>query len=46
MYVCDIMLSEEYYEDIINEKYEGVIAIDKPVPLGFNEAGYCLLKYE
>lgn len=37
--IGQIMLSESYYNDVINGKYENVKALDQPAPLEFTEEG-------
>nr|WP_298054235.1 lactate racemase domain-containing protein [uncultured Lachnoanaerobaculum sp.] len=48
LHIGEIMLSEEYYKDVLEGKYEGVIAKDSPKELEFDESGNLLtkIKYE
>lgn len=39
LHIGEIMLSEEYYEDVKNGKYPGVEALDEPEELVFDETG-------
>ena len=44
LHIGEIMLSEEYYNDVIAGKYKGVKAIDEPAELIFNAEGELLTK--
>lgn len=44
LHIGEIMLSEEYYRDVLSGKYKGVIAKDKPEDLIFGESGELLTK--
>ena len=39
LHVGQIMLSQAYYNDVQSGKYEGLTALDEPVPLSFDENG-------
>ena len=39
LHIGEIMLSEAYYEDVKNGKYPGVIALESPKDLIFNNEG-------
>ncbi|MGL5434795.1 MAG: lactate racemase domain-containing protein [Lachnospiraceae bacterium] len=39
LHIDAIMLSKAYYEDVVAGKYPGVTALDRPMPLEFDEAG-------
>lgn len=42
LHIDQIMLSESYYEDVKNGKYPGVVALDEPEELVFDENGNLL----
>ena len=42
LHIDQIMLSESYYEDVKNGKYPGVVALDEPEELAFDENGNLL----
>lgn len=42
LHIDQIMLSESYYEDVKNGKYPGVVALDEPKELDFDENGNLL----
>lgn len=39
LHIGQIMLSEVYYQDVLNGKYPGLTALDAPEPLNFDENG-------
>jgi hypothetical protein len=42
LHVGEIMLSESYYQEVLEGKYPGLTAIDEPAPLVFDEEGNLL----
>lgn len=42
LHIDQIMLSESYYEDVKNGKYPGIVALDEPQELVFDENGNLL----
>ena len=42
LHVGEIMLSESYYQEVLEGKYPGLTAIDEPAPLEFDEEGNLL----
>lgn len=42
LHIDQIMLSESYYEDVKNGKYPGIVALDEPQELAFDENGNLL----
>ncbi|MEW4411031.1 lactate racemase domain-containing protein [Clostridium sp. AN503] len=42
LHIDQIMLSESYYEDVKNGKYPGIVALDEPQELAFDEKGNLL----
>ncbi|MGX8686268.1 MAG: lactate racemase domain-containing protein [bacterium] len=42
LHVGEIMLSESYYQEVLEGKYPGLTAIDEPAPLVFDEQGNLL----
>lgn len=42
LHIDQIMLSESYYDDVKNGKYPGVVALDEPEELAFDENGNLL----
>ncbi len=45
LHIGQIMLSEAYYQDVLDGKYEGVTALDEPAPLSFGGDGTLLTDY-
>lgn len=39
LHIGEIMLSESYYEDVVNGKYPGLMAVSEPAELLFDEEG-------
>ncbi|MBQ8093949.1 MAG: DUF2088 domain-containing protein [Clostridia bacterium] len=39
LHIGNVMLSEVYYNDVVNGKYPGVRALSEPAPMNFNENG-------
>lgn len=48
LHIGEVMLSESYYDDVVNGKYKGLIALDKPREVVFDECGnICkMMKFE